>query len=77
VTIATGEFAGASIAAGLATPTGNADESQANARLIAAAPELLAELRAARTRLFGHGPSTDPLYRTISAAIAKAEGKAP
>lgn len=44
----------------------------ANARLIAAAPALLEALQDAKFRLFGAGPSADPLYATMRAAIAQA-----
>lgn len=47
-------------------------EERANARLIAAAPELLAALIAARA---GRSPTAQPLPDMIDAAIAKATGK--
>ena len=46
-----------------------------DARLIAAAPELLAALIEARDALFSVAPVTDGLEHQINAAIAKAEGK--
>jgi hypothetical protein len=49
-------------------------EQHANARLIAAAPDLLEALKELRVREWGHGPSTDPLYARVRDAIAKAEG---
>lgn len=45
----------------------------ANARLIAAAPDLLAACKEARFRLFGTGPAAQPLAYQLDAAIAKAE----
>jgi hypothetical protein len=54
----------------------NAAEDCANARLIAAAPDLLAALKAARDwdTLAADGIS-DPVLSQITAAIAKAEGQ--
>jgi hypothetical protein len=53
-----------------------AEETRANARLIAAAPELLDALRAARKFVVSsHDPVGDELQR-IDAAIAKATGGA-
>lgn len=46
-------------------------EIDANARLIAAAPELLEALKDARFALYGSGPGNPK----IDAAIAKAEGR--
>lgn len=48
-------------------------ETHANARLIAAAPDLLAAARAALAAWEGTGPAID--LDTLRAAIAKAEGK--
>lgn len=55
---------------------GEAGDAQANARLIAAAPEMLSvlkELMARRDKCFI--PSEDGLDQRILAAIAKAEGR--
>lgn len=56
-----------------------------NARLIAAAPDLLAALKEARaelahhypddSRASGNWPSTVPMFARLDAAIAKAEGR--
>ena len=46
----------------------------ANARLIAAAPDMLAALKDARDALFDRAPITVGLEAQINAAIAKAEG---
>ena len=50
------------------------DEQRANARLIAAAPELLAALKHARDYLLGD--NCGPLTKAMESAIAKAEGGA-
>lgn len=56
----------------------NVAEARANARLIAAAPDLLEAAKAILARFpSDHGPSS-PLYdeaKALSAAIAKAEGR--
>jgi hypothetical protein len=49
-------------------------EGHANARLIAAAPELLEALCLAHDYLAGNGWDDDPRLDTIRAAIAKATG---
>lgn len=49
------------------------EEAAANARLCAAAPDLLAACKEARFRLFGTGPSAQPLSYQLDAAIARAE----
>ena len=46
-----------------------------NSRLLAAAPDMYEALGAAKFRMFGAGPSTDPLYATIRDALAKAKGE--
>ena len=57
------------------------EESEANARLIAAAPELLYTIRAAKRWLETmldfpeHRPAAHTMINAIDAAIAKAEGK--
>jgi hypothetical protein len=48
----------------------NEDEEAANARLIAAAPDLLAALK----RVCSHGYRSSPDWDSARAAIAKAEG---
>lgn len=53
----------------------SADEAQANARLIAAAPELYAALRAMVDWWNEDGGSMDGCIRTAEAALAKAEGR--
>jgi hypothetical protein len=65
----------------------NHEEFEANARLIAAAPEMLAALHEARSELWdishSSGDPADPTnmhsvafaYRAVCAAIAKAEAK--
>ena len=50
-----------------------ADEMHANARLMAAAPDLLAALKTAEAILYAHDKPVDP---AITAAIAKAVGDA-
>ena len=61
-------------------PTGEgSSDDEANARLIAAAPEMLAALRKAAVVLAGactHAPELEPhaTYDSVSAAIAKATG---
>lgn len=57
------------------TNAGTAAEMLAIATAMHAAPNLLFTLIGAQARLFGKGPSTDPFYREIAAAIARAEGK--
>ena len=52
-------------------------ENVANARLIAAAPDLLAALREARERMMGGSPAIRRLIERTDAAIAKAEGRQP
>lgn len=49
-------------------------QMEANARLIAAAPDLLLALREARDALNG-APNTVGLHSQINSAIAKAEGR--
>lgn len=57
------------------------EHDEANARLIAAAPELLAALRSARAwvaqyaELRGHEAASASMLRVIDPAIAKAEGR--
>ena len=51
------------------------ENNQANARLIAAAPEMLEALREARIAMNHHGIVGDPAQFAIDAAIAKAVGK--
>jgi hypothetical protein len=70
-----------SLAVTIASVAGNArvEDYRANARLIAAAPDLLAALKAV-SAIAEHGPSVvDALgfqnVRAIRAAIAKAEGR--
>ncbi len=65
--------------------TMGAQEREANARLIAAAPDLLAALKEAlselateypiASRLAGNWPEMVPVFERINAAIAKAEGR--
>ena len=52
------------------------EEAQANARLIAAVPELLAVLIDARERMLGNSPSIKALRERADAAIASATGGA-
>ena len=49
------------------------EEEEANARLIAAAPELLEACRDAAIRLEVGNSTDNPTYRQLEAAIAKAE----
>lgn len=49
-------------------------QNEANARLIAAAPELLALLKEARNRMIGSSPSIVSLAKRTDEAIAKASG---
>lgn len=49
----------------------------ANARLIAAAPELLEACQSSLSDLLGHGLGFTPLAEQLRAAIAKATGAAP
>lgn len=51
-----------------------AGPNEANARLIAAAPELLEALRGALSYLSLYGPSAQPALLSARAAIAKATG---
>lgn len=53
------------------------EEVEANARLIAAAPELLEAARLANQELIdlGQGSSASPALRALWSAIAKAEGR--
>lgn len=54
----------------------NAPEAWVNARLIAAAPDLLAALDSAQSFVAEFsGPKSEKLNAQIAAAIAKAEGK--
>lgn len=65
--------------------TGNGPNAHNNARLIAAAPDLLAALKEAlselateypiASRLAGNWPEMVPVFERINAAIAKAEGR--
>lgn len=48
----------------------------ANARLIAAAPDMLAALRRCAQRMLADEGVNSPIYRQAKAAIDKAEGKA-
>jgi hypothetical protein len=50
-------------------------EDDANAQLIAAAPELLAVLKAALTELTGAGDSLQAVLKILAEAIATAEGE--
>lgn len=60
-------------AASLSPPASEYEEAMANARLIAAAPDMLAALRAAWT--YACVRDTSVLAPIVLAAIAKAEGK--
>lgn len=51
------------------------DQVEANARLIAAAPDLLEALKAFANEIVPNNPN-DPLWVNARAAIAKAEGSA-
>jgi hypothetical protein len=51
------------------------DEMTANACLIAAAPELLAALKAIKAVLWSDSEDIRPVEKMIDAAIAKAEGR--
>jgi hypothetical protein len=51
------------------------EETRANARLIAAAPELLEALRNVFDRL-NQAPGTDPLVDQLRALLARIDGKA-
>lgn len=51
------------------------NETMANARLITAAPEMLAALRALVHRCEDLGIVYEPVFATADAAIAKAEGR--
>lgn len=57
-----------------------AEEAEANARLIAAAPDLLAACRALAKWMDDRGPMmggrTGEVHRLVTAAIARAEGRA-
>jgi hypothetical protein len=58
-------------------PMTTKEKAEANARLIAAAPDLLAALKLAHQSLpnLMDNPERYPFYGEIEAAIAKAEGK--
>ena len=58
----------------IAVVLGDHDESEANARLIAAAPDLLAALEATRIVLAEHEPHPLPVLAQVLAAIARAKG---
>lgn len=64
---------------GEAVATGNSEEREANALLIAAAPELLAALKALLPDGWGDDDVMDhmPGVKAARLAIAKAEGRAP
>ena len=72
---------GASVA-GVYTPAGQREVRQANARFIAAAPEMLEELEWAHSQLCPHPDWCDanhpvewPKHNAIRATIAKAKGE--
>ena len=50
-------------------------DAEANARIMAAAPELLAACKAARMTCDGANPAHEAIYNQLSEAIAKAEGR--
>ena len=56
-------------------PRGECENEEANARLIAAAPELLEACKVCQVRVFMHDGSTCKEYRQAAAAIAAAEGR--
>lgn len=56
---------------------GSAMEDEANARLLAAAPELLAQLQNMLSRFGGATDKETPAEKQARAAIAKATGAAP
>jgi hypothetical protein len=58
------------------TPHNRSLEACANARLIAASPELWAIARQYRLELENAGMTDGPVYRTVCAVLDKAEGKA-
>lgn len=66
-----------SYALGDKTGLGSQEESNANARLIAAAPELLEACEQVKStmEINGHAERNPHLYEIVSDAIAKAEGK--
>jgi hypothetical protein len=53
----------------------NIPESKANARLIAAAPDMYEALKKARVAIATWSPAPDEPLQEIDAAIAKAEGR--
>jgi len=81
ITVETGERGDAEICVvePRATAGGFTDEEKANARLIAAAPDLLAACRAAGDAIFDTRLGKDELalLTQLGAAIAKAEGREP
>jgi len=58
----------------IAVTLGDHDEGEANARLIAAAPDLLEALEATRIVLAEHEPHPLPVLAQVLAAIARAKG---